>query len=148
MLNHPTFPTPAHWQQEPAHPYEAYYPEHLPRPRDPHYHLFEAARKRLLACGGGCWRCGERGKLECHHNQVEFAVANGCDREKLARDFPQYAFDSDEAFLEWVESEGNLLILCAKCHRGPIDGIHSIPYPTWIWKRWAKDGIDTTRALK
>jgi hypothetical protein len=137
--------TPAHWQSERT-AYGAWYPAHAPRESDSHYRLFEHARKRLIATGVGCWRCGSKEHLEAHHAQCEFAVANGVDYTKLAADFPEYHLDSEEAFLAWVESEGNLLMLCADCHRGPT-GIHHVPYPCWVWQRWARTGIASARAL-
>jgi hypothetical protein len=58
----------------------------------------------------GCWICGARENPEAHHAQVEFAAAAGVDFHKLAELFPQYHLDSQEAFLDWVESEGNLTV--------------------------------------
>ena len=131
--------TPAHVQID----HEAvafYYPEHLPREEDPHYHLFNQARKRVLAAGTGCWICGTKENLELHHSEVEFAAATGVDIERFAELFPEYHITCEEEFLAYVESEGNLLVLCAKCHRGPFNGIHHVVYPNWKLQRfWRQD---------
>jgi len=131
--------TPAHVQHETLR-LAFYFPEHPPRSEDSHYHLFEHARKRILAAGVGCWICGTKEHLELHHQEVEFAAAAGVDVEKFAALFPEYHITDEEAFLCWVESDGNLRVLCADCHRSPYRGIHSCPEPQWKLQRyWLKN---------
>jgi hypothetical protein len=133
-------PTPAHMQRQ-TDRFALYYPAHEPREKDPHYKAFEKARKRILAGGVGCWICGAKEHIELHHSEVEFAAATGVDLSKFEELYPQYAIESEEEFLAWVESEGNLLALCALHHRGPCSGIHHVPEPNWKLQRFWKDGI-------
>lgn len=126
-----------------------FFPAHEPRESDPHYHAFVAVRSRLAALGRlKCWVCGKdqaaAGQpIELHHNIVEFALANGIDLTRFAEKFPEFkaTWNSEEEFLAWVESEGNLLPLC-KLHHTGAQGIHCLPYPVWralaIWK----DGLE------
>lgn len=135
----------------------AHYPEHAPRESDPNYHIFNAARHHLIdVLGVGCWiggatkaqiaaglpkdhRCYGATQLEAHHAVAEFAGLNEVDWQKVARDFPQLGVHDDESFLKAAESEGGLMILCSKHHRGPQTGIHSITYPVWSLDRIARD---------
>ena len=135
----------------------AHYPTHGPRRSDPHYRIFHEARHRLIdVLGVGCWIGGATKKqiaeglptghpcegatgLEAHHHIAEFAALNAVDWAKVAKDFPQLGIDSDEKFLEIAESDGGLLILCSKHHRGPYHGIHMITEPVWKLDRWARD---------
>lgn len=117
-----------------------YYPDHQPRETDPHYHLFNAAKKRILAAGVGCWICGTRENLELHHSECEYAAATGVDVERFTELFPDYHVTDEESFLCYVESEGNLQVLCALHHRSPYAGIHHCPFPNWKLQRyWRKD---------
>lgn len=119
-----------------------YYPEHFPRASDPHYHLFDRASKRILSNPdfSGCWICGTKEHIEFHHAECEYAAAGGVDVTKFEELFPEYDIKSEDDFLAWVESEGNLLALCAFHHRSPYAGIHHCPYPNWKLQRiWRKD---------
>ena len=140
----------------------ATYPPHGPRRSDPHYKIFNAARKHLVdVLGVGCWiggatkaqlreglshghLCYGAQQLEAHHHIAEFAGLNEVDWEKVAQDFPLLEIDSDEAFLRAAESDGGLLILCDKHHRGPYHGIHTITEPVWKLNRYARAGWDFT----
>lgn len=135
----------------------AYYPPHGPRQKDSHYKIFNTARRHLIdGLGVGCWiggatkaqiaeglpadhRCAGATQLEAHHHIAEFAALSQEDWRKIAADFPQLGIQSDEDFLRIAESEGGLLILCDKHHRGPNHGIHSITEPVWKLDRYAKD---------
>lgn len=136
------------------------YPEHGPRDSDPNYHIFNAAKHHLVhVLGVGCWiggatlaqiktglpaqhRCHGATQLEAHHAVAEFAGLNAIDWRKVAADFPQAGITSDEDFLRFAESEGGLLILCDKHHRGANHGIHTITYPAWTLDRYADDGYE------
>lgn len=130
----------AHYQKQTGAIFDLYFPAHAPRRSDRHYRLFDHARRRLIGSGVGCWICGIRDRLEAHHAQVEFAAAAGVDYAKLAADHPEYHLDSQEAFLAWVESEGNLMILCRQHHRGPL-GVHTLPHPVWVLQKFWKDDL-------
>lgn len=134
--------TPAHKQIEVFH-LEYNYPEHEPRETDPHYHLFNEARKRLEKLGRlECWIDNEdcAGGIELHHAQVEFALANDVDVQLFDHLYPELHCTDDEEFLAFVESEGNLLPLCVQHHRGLL-GIHTIHYPAWLVQRVMAKGV-------
>lgn len=126
----------AHTQTE--HQLAYYYPEHEPRATDPHKRLFDATRRRMLATGIGCWICGRRDHLELHHDEIEEALKNGVDLAAFSQAHPEVQTEAE--FLDWVESEGNMRVLCADHHRSPFVGIHHVPYPAWKAQRfWRKD---------
>lgn len=138
--------TPAHHQSQTLRVLE-WYPQHLPRETDPHYHFFHEAQKRLRAAGKlVCWVCGHDEAtsghpIELHHSRVEFALANGVDLDKFIEAYPEFGLvhGDEEAFLAWIESESNLLALCKLHHTGP-QGIHCLPYPIWqALKYWRDD---------
>jgi hypothetical protein len=133
------------------------YPPHGPRAGDPHYKIFEHARRHLINdLGAGCWiggatlaqikaglpaghRCAGANQLEAHHAVAEFAGLNEIDWQKVAKDFPQAGLHSDEDFLRFAESEGGLMIICNIHHRSAGQGIHSVTYPAWLLDRYARD---------
>lgn len=98
-----------------------------------------------------CWICGIRQsdvdrfpaairrhwQLETHHFQVEWAAQNGLDLERVTRDWPD--LDDRKKVADWVDSEGNMMVLCAQHHRAGRTGIHSITYPVWKLQRWQGD---------
>ena len=136
-------------------------PPHGPRESDPHYKLFNAAKRKATKLDVPCWRCGVRpsdlkrdgrGKvtacnphgataLELHHSACEFSLQAGVDVKKFQADHPEFDISNEEKFLAWLESENNLLCLCNFCHRAPTQGIHSIPYPLWRVARVWRNGI-------
>jgi hypothetical protein len=142
----------------------AHYPEHGPREEDPHYRYFHQARHHLIdTLGVGCWvggatkaqiaaglpidhLCAGATGLEAHHNLGEQAALPELAWRKVAADFPQLGIHSDEDFLRVAESEGGLLILCSKHHRGPRHGIHMVTEPIWKLDRYAKDGWEFNEA--
>lgn len=116
--------------------------EHAPRADDPHYHLFEAAKARLKK--QGLWKCVIDDELcaggaELHHSVIEFSEANAADPEKVGRALGLH-FDTDEAFQEWIESPGNLEVLCANHHRTRY-GIHVLPEPLWLAVRYHRADV-------
>lgn len=121
------------------------YPAHDPRKGDPHYRAFNEAKARLKRLGKEvCWidnaDCDHDHPIELHHSTVEFALANIVDTAHFERLYPEFKIASDEEFLNWVESEGNLLPLC-KMHHVGILGIHTIHYPAWLVQRFMKAGV-------
>jgi hypothetical protein len=116
-------------------------PTHHPRENDPHYHLFERAKARLKR--QGLWTCVINddlceGNPELHHTHVEFSQINSVDPKVIEKQLGLH-FDSDEDFQEWVESPGNLEVLCANHHRAHY-GIHVIPGPLWEAVRFRRKG--------
>jgi hypothetical protein len=119
------------------------YPEHEPRESDPHYAAFDQTRRRLERLGAlRCWinnaDCCD-GPIELHHSIVEFSLVNITDAARFRTLYPEFHLESDEAFLTWVNSEGNLLPLCREHHRGHL-GIHSVTYPAWLAQRFMRSG--------
>jgi hypothetical protein len=120
------------------------YPAHEPREADPHYAAFHAARTRLARLGRlVCWignaDCDHAHPVELHHDKVEFSLIQDVDPARFAEAYGLHLAD-DAAFLDYVESEGNLLPLCVFHHRGH-GGIHVLPYPWWVVQRYLRDGV-------
>lgn len=118
-------------------------PEHEPREDDPHYHLFNSAKTRLKKLG--LWKCVINDELcsgtpELHHSHIEFSQVNNMDPKKVEQAFGAH-FDSDEDFQVWIESPGNLEVLCTSHHR-TLYGIHAIPAPLWETFRYRKAGTE------
>lgn len=112
------------------------YPPHEPRSESPtyiktHHHL-------IYEMDAPCWICGIRrstgGAMESHHYRFEWASQFGLDIAKVEGDFPD--LKDRKALAEWVDSEGNMLVLCAAHHRGKYVGIHEITYPAWLLQRY------------
>ncbi len=126
-----------------------YYPAHDPRKASAeykrvHHHL-------VYDLDEACWICGVRQSQlprgehnETHHWHVEWALANRIDPAKIIADFPDLREADDAHLREWLDSEGNMLVLCSQCHRGGMRGIHMITYPAWVAQRWLRDGHNIT----
>src|SRR5581483_4532313 len=92
-------------------------PAHEPRQSDPHFPLFEAAKRRIKAAG--LWHCAvkpcryEAGgtALELHHSAIEFSLQGGVDLAKFNTAYGLHLADA-EAFAAYIESEGALEVLC------------------------------------
>lgn len=125
---------------------DVFYPEHEPRKASAeyartHHHL-------VVELDEPCWICGIRNsdvqkiadpkvkrqwQLETHHDELEWAAANGVDLALVMRDWPDLT-DRDK-LRAWLDSEANMLVLCALHHRSPKYGIHAISYPAWKLQR-------------
>lgn len=103
-----------------------------------------------------------RWQLETHHSELEWAAEKAFEtdpamlakimedlggqhpQEYLAtvvQDLDQRVHGTDAAALrEFLDSEGNMLVLCATHHRGSLEGIHSVTYPAWKLQRWQRPG--------
>jgi hypothetical protein len=129
---------------------DVFYPPHEPRKASSEYRRVH--RELVVTRDEPCWICGLRNsdveemasmkrrlwQLETHHDELEWAAANGVDLALVMRDFPDL---TDEAALrEWLDSEGNMLVLCATHHRGARTGIHMVTYPAWKLQRWQGRG--------
>lgn len=116
-------------------------PAHEPRESDPHYHLFHQAKARIKK--QGLWQCIINddlcsGQPELHHSHIEFSQVNNMDPIKVEKAFGVH-FETDEDFQKWIESPGNLEVLCMAHHRTRF-GIHEIPAPLWETFRYRKTG--------
>lgn len=133
------------------------YPEHQARKasaeyRRVHEHLIDELDEP-------CWICGVRKstlhdpaqnprgakEMETHHYHVEWALANAVDPAKILADFPELGAVDDEHLRRWLDSEGQMLVLCDVCHRSGHYGIHSITYPVWVAQRYFRTGWDLVR---
>jgi len=118
-------------------------PEHSPREDDPNYHLFNNAKNRIKK--QGLWKCIINddlcsGEPELHHSFIEFSQINDMDPNKVAAAFGLH-FENDQDFQNFIESPGNLEVLCAAHHRTHF-GIHQIPAPLWETFRFRKAGTE------
>ena len=121
----------------------AHIPEHDPRTSDPNYKYFNQAKRRIKKLG--LWKCAINddlcgGQMELHHTHVEFSQIPNADKTKIEQYFGLHFKDDDE-FAQWLESPGNLEVLCTNHHRTHY-GIHSIPAPLWEALRFRKVGTD------
>lgn len=133
------------------------YPEHDPRTESEeykrvHHHL-------VVELDEPCWICGVRNstlrdpeknprgakQMETHHYHVEWALANAIDPAKILADFPDLGAADAEHLRQWLDSEGQMLVLCDTCHRHPLYGIHSITYPAWVAQRWLRQDWDLVK---
>ena len=78
--------------------------------------------------------------METHHSVIEWSLANGVDPRKVQADYPELDLSDPAKFGEWLDSEGNLLVLCAPHHRG-FAGIHSITYPPFRAQRYETQAL-------
>jgi hypothetical protein len=110
-------------------------PPHEPREDTPAY---RRAHERLIhELKRPCYFCGVTEQLETHHFPVERSLAGAVDIERLAVDHPEVRDFAD--LMDWVDSEHNLLVLCADCHRGPGGIHHALAQDVFI-RRYAKRG--------
>lgn len=115
-----------------------YYPEHIKRGAESPE--FEENKREMIASGDNCWICGGTAEstgapLEGHHYNFEWALANSIDIDKVQKYFPDATDIST-----FLDSKENLLILCARCHRSNLYGIHMVTMPAWIAPRTQLDG--------
>lgn len=130
-----------------------YYPEHESRKASAEYKRVH--NHLVYKLDEPCWICGVRQSqlpqgqhMETHHFHVEWALANAIDPAKIIADFPEMGEATDEKLREWLDSEGNMLVLCPEHHRAGLYGIHSITYPAWAAQRWLQSGWDIAEGPK
>ncbi len=119
----------------------AHIPEHDPREDDPNYKYFEQAKEKIKKAG--LWKCVINddlcgGEPELHHTHIEFSQLNNTSEEKVEAYFGLH-FQNDQEFQEWLESPGNLEVLCTNHHRTHY-GVHSLPHALWETLRFRKNG--------
>lgn len=120
------------------------YPAHAQRSESPEF----AANKRQLVTklDTPCFSCGCKTDREVHHLLIEWAEAEFADWEKvakLAHHFDIYGFAAQlgDKPITTPDDIRNLVVICARCHRGAGTGIHLVPFPNWISQAAAKDGV-------
>lgn len=123
------------------------YPEHDPRKASAeytkvHHHL-------VYELDEACWICGVRQSqlpkgqhMETHHWVLEWALANAADPAKILAGFPEMGAADDPHLRQWLDSEANMLVLCARDHRGGLRGIHMVTYPAWVAQKYLRDDWD------
>jgi hypothetical protein len=116
------------------------YPPHDPRTASREYRQLH--RQLVVVRDEPCWICGtthsQGGAMETHHSHIEWAAANGVDLARVMADFP--AVTDEAALRSWLDSEGNMLVLCSVHHRGAYEGIHMVSYPAWLLQRYQGSG--------
>ena len=147
----------------PAHPQSrkltetVWYPEHQARKASAEYR--QVHNHLVYELDEPCWVCGVRhstlgdpaantrgsAEMETHHWNVEWALANAVDPAKILAAFPSMVTADDEHLRQWLDSEGNMLVLCDSCHRHGLYGIHSITYPAWAAQRFFRAGWDLAK---
>ncbi len=126
------------------------YPAHEPRKASPEY---KAVHKHLVyELDEGCWVCGvKQSQLakgehnETHHWHLEWALANAVDPKLIIADFPDMGAADEPHLRQWLDSEGNMLVLCSAHHRHGLVGIHCITYPAWVAQKWLFSGHDISQ---
>ncbi len=120
--------------------------------------LFRRTRLELIAREKCCFVCGRTAEtsghpLEAHHHPVERSLATGWAWDLFALDCKAglwgahaQAFDWDNfdpvsdpyAFVDDMRCNG--LVLCKDHHVGKDEGIHMLPFPIFLFQRYAKEG--------
>lgn len=125
------------------HRYVMHYPEHSPRPQDPHYIDFNhyraqhvATAKCKFADSADSDQCTDQ--LELHHTFIEFSLQNGVDFAVLEKDFP--GISDPDTVGAWVESDQNFTWLCSYHHRGH-GGVHTAAAADYQAERYVRDLI-------
>lgn len=130
------------------------YPEHDPRTASPEYHRVHHHLIHVL--DEPCWICGVRRstlgdpaanphgatQMETHHFDLEWALANAADPAKVYRAYPEMGAADEPHLRAWLDSEGQMLVLCNIHHRSGHYGIHSITHPAWAAQRILRDDWD------
>lgn len=133
------------------------YPDHDPRKASAeyvrvHHHLVDVLDEP-------CWICGVRKstlgdarqnpmgakQIETHHYRLEWALARAVDPAKVLADFPAMGKADEPHLRDWLDSEGNMLVLCDVHHRHGLYGIHLVTYPAWVGQRDLRDGWDLAK---
>lgn len=106
-----------------------FYPDHPPRTESA---LFRKTKHHLIAVlDTPCWVCGTKKDREVHHFHAEWADSVGISWDKMRALHPNFAWSTFKEASDFIDSEYNMRVLCAKHHRGKDHGIHYLPYPIW-----------------
>lgn len=135
---------------------EEFVPDH-PGPRR-ESKLFERTKHHLVAVlKTPCWICGTHDNLEVHHFHCEWSMADSQDWSeqpwvedhgdgwvihhqtgKMREVHPDFNWSTFTKPEDFVDSEYNMMVLCATHHRHKDHGIHAMTYPAWIAQRGIK----------
>jgi hypothetical protein len=135
--------TPEHEQIETLR-IDVEYPEHAQRTESAEF----AMNKRTLVTklDTPCFCCGGKDHREVHHWCIEWAEWANADPAKVHQKIHQmdiygYAAQFGDKPITSPDDIRNLVVICAKCHRGAGLGIHLVPFPNWISQVVARDGV-------
>ncbi len=116
---------------------DLYYPDHPPRKESA---LFAKSRHNVIEIKKTpCFICGSHDNPELHHFHVEWAFADGIDWDKMKTLYPDFDWSTFKSAEDFVDSEYNMMVLCATHHRLKNRGIHNLPYPLFIMQRHKRD---------
>lgn len=128
-----------------THKYIIHYPDHYPRPEDPHYIDFEHYRKTHIKDAKCAYsesadsdQCTLDMPLELHHRIIEFSLQNGVDFAVLEKDYP--GISDPNKIGEWVESDPNFVFYCSYHHRG-AGGVHTASSSDFTAEKYIKNLI-------
>lgn len=141
--------TAAHTQAE-THHYVMHFPDHYPRPSDPHYVDFEHYRKTHVKTARCAYADSASGdmctpQLELHHKIIEFSLQNGVDFAVLERDFPGISNPTQVG--AWVETDANFIWYCSYHHRG-AGGVHNASASDFEAEKYVRDLISAAPSKK
>ncbi len=125
-------------------------PPHAPREDTPLYR--KAHHFLIVEKDSPCEVCGVRNStlgdaaqnpfhaqaLESHHYPIERSLAAACDPKKVHQDYPS-VYDQD-TLMQFVDSPGNLKILCDVHHRSLEHGIHHLLPADFAVQKYLLDG--------
>ena len=122
--------------------------------------LFRKSKLALIARDGArCYICGRTAEesghpLEAHHYPVERSLATAWDWPRFIRDCKAGAWGPHAQAFDWdsfdparpysfVDDQTvNGMLLCKEDHTGADTGIHALPFPLWIWRKYAPEGYE------
>lgn len=121
--------------------------------------LFTHTKKLLIEREGGrCWICGQTAEetghpLEAHHHPVERSLTMAWDWQRFMKDCKEGAWGTHAQAFDWNNFDPikdpykfvddmtvNGRLLCKAHHTGKDEGIHEMPFPLWVWQRYAPEG--------
>lgn len=115
---------------------DIFYPDHAVRTESA---LFRKTKHQLVAVlDTPCYVCGTKEHREVHHWHAEWADSEGIDWDKMRTLHPAFDWSTFKEPSDFIDSEYNMKILCAKHHRGINHGIHMVPLPMWEMQRIQK----------
>lgn len=116
---------------------DLFYPDHPPRTESA---LFRRTKHHLInVLDTPCWVCGTKKDREVHHFHAEWADSEGIDWDKMRALHPNFPWSTFSEASDFIDSEYNMRVLCAKHHRGKNHGIHWLPYPIFLMQMNKRD---------
>lgn len=138
-------------------------PPHPPRTETP---IYKATHKRLVITENRpCFICGVRRSdvrdplrkkdatinpyqataVETHHWPIERSLADAVDPSLVAQVYPTVR--QFTTFIEWIDSEYNMLVLCSACHRTADHAIHKAHWQDVIATKFGKRDMTGDRYM-